>query len=447
MNPILPIEHFVPDVEARVWQDGRIYLYGSYDIAGDSRYCSREYHVFSSADLATWTDHGVSFTGSTAHTAGSAAPNTRLFAPDCVYRNGEYYLYYCGSDHSEGVAVSNNPEGPFYDARPIGGVDGDGIDPAVLVDDDGLSYYFWGQFELRGAQLADDMCTVVPETIDREILTEALHGFHEGACIRKRDGRYYLLYTDISRGRATCLSYATAESPLGPYTKGGVIIDNTGCDPETWNNHGSIQCFGDRWYLFYHRSTQGSRYSRRVCVEPIVFNSDGSIDEVVMTSQGAGPPLDPTEWTEAAESCELSGETRVSTSPPDVWCDSWRDSLTRIHDGDWAAYRYFDFDEPCTSGSADGHPLHDAMRYTSCEVSAGALGEDGVVEIRLDAPDGEIVARVSIEPTGGWQKWRDFSGAVIDSSVCTGVRALYLVFHGSGGRLFDLRRFRFHTSR
>ncbi|HEY9526163.1 MAG TPA: hypothetical protein VIR02_03715 [Anaerolineales bacterium] len=70
MNPILPIQHFVPDVEARQWKDGRIYLYGSYDISGRTSYCSWEYRVFSSDDLVHWEDHGQSFR--------SAPPNTSL---------------------------------------------------------------------------------------------------------------------------------------------------------------------------------------------------------------------------------------------------------------------------------------------------------------------------------------------------------------------------------
>ncbi len=61
MNPLLPIQHFVPDVEARQWKDGRMYLYGSYDISGRTSYCSWEYRVFSSTDLVHWQDHGESF--------------------------------------------------------------------------------------------------------------------------------------------------------------------------------------------------------------------------------------------------------------------------------------------------------------------------------------------------------------------------------------------------
>lgn len=89
--------------------------------------------------------------------------------------------------------------------------------------------------------------SIDPSTLCTNLINEAEHGFHEGASIRKRNGIYYLVYTDISRGRATCLSYTMSHSPLGPFEKKGVIIDNTGCDPQTWNNHGSIAEFNGRW--------------------------------------------------------------------------------------------------------------------------------------------------------------------------------------------------------
>jgi len=42
MNPILPVQYFVPDPEARQWEDGRMYIYGSYDLSGATFYCSNE---------------------------------------------------------------------------------------------------------------------------------------------------------------------------------------------------------------------------------------------------------------------------------------------------------------------------------------------------------------------------------------------------------------------
>ena len=114
LNPFLPFGTYIPDGEPKVFGD-RLYLYGSYD-RFDCGYCSREYHVVSAplADLTAWTDHGVSF-------STDAVPwsNADLYAPDALYHNGKYYLFFCLSDGTEGVAESASPIGPFTNARQI----------------------------------------------------------------------------------------------------------------------------------------------------------------------------------------------------------------------------------------------------------------------------------------------------------------------------------------
>ncbi len=421
MNPLLPMQYFIPDVEARQWKDGRLYLYGSYDISGDTAYCSHEYHVFSSDDLQTWVDHGVSFRSADIH----SDPTSQLYAPDCICRDGTYYLSYCASDGHEGLAISESPYGPFGDAYGVQGADGDGIDPAMLVDDDGAVYYFWGQFELRGARMKPDLSGIDPATRVRPVISEADHGFHEGASIRKHNGLYYLVYTDISRGRATSMAYATSHSPLGPYEKGGILIDNTGCDPETWNNHGSIAEFNGRWYLFYHRSSQASRFNRRVCIEPIHFNADGSIDEVEMTTQGVSGPLDATRRLDAYRACLLSGQVRTQSLPPSDTCNTWSEHLTMIQNGDWAAYKYLDF------GGGVG----------SFHARAASLAYGGMIEVHLDVPDGPLVSVCTAPYTGGWQRWATVSSPV--TTPVSAVHAVYLVFRGGAHRLFDLESFSF----
>ncbi len=111
MNPILPVEFFCPDVEARQWRDGRMYLYGSLDISGRTGWCSWEYRVFSSADLLHWEDHGVSLrtVPPEASVSWSDAP---LYAPDCVYHDGRYYLFFCDARNTRAWAESLRRPGP-----------------------------------------------------------------------------------------------------------------------------------------------------------------------------------------------------------------------------------------------------------------------------------------------------------------------------------------------
>lgn len=254
-----------------------------------------------------------------------------LFAPDAIHKDGKYFSFFCLSDGSEGVAVADKPEGPFDDAvqLPCGG-----IDPAIFIDDDGQAYYYWGQFQAKGVKLKQNMMKFEEGTIIENIVTEEEHYFHEGSSVRKRGDAYYLVYSSLARGKATTLAYATSKSPLGPYKYKRIIIDNDGCDPQSWNNHGSIEEVNGQWYVFYHRNSRNKQAMRRLCVEPIFFNEDGTIPEVKMTSQGAGRPFGIGEKIDAYRACQLSGGIYIAPS------ENESEMLTGIQDGDEAIFRY-----------------------------------------------------------------------------------------------------------
>lgn len=397
MNPILPRNHFVPDGEARVMPDGRLYLYGSYDISGKNSYCSDVLHVFSTDDMVNWTDHGVCFRSSD---VPWAEEGSELYAPDCIYRDGRYYLYFCMNGNVEGVAQSQHPWGPFQDPRPIAGADGDSIDPAVFVDDDGQAYYYWGQFRLRGARMSEDMCTLDLAGLKTGLIDEKRHGFHEGASLRKRNNLYYLVYTDITRGRATCLGYAVSRSPLGPFERRGIIVDNIGCDPGSWNNHGSITQYGGQWYVFYHRSSQNGEHNRRMCAEPIFFDEEGNIREVLPTTQGCQPPIPACSRIAAADACRLGGWGSRAYIAPDPLAFG-EEVLTGASGNGWAVYRYVHF-----SGSIAGAALE--------------LEADGPGRIEVWAGE-EKLGEIPVDDTIGERKI--FSGVV---NSISGVHPLYL---------------------
>jgi arabinoxylan arabinofuranohydrolase len=426
MNPILPRQYFIPNTEARQWQDGRMYIYGTVDISGNMRFSSHQYQVFSSDDLIHWTDHGISFDSQGINGNNGDVPwsNHRLYAPDCICKDGKYYLYFCMADNSEGVAVSDRPQGPFKNATPVQGAHMDAIDPAALVDDDGKVYFYWGQFNAKGARLNDDLASIDTTTLNTSILNEKEHGFHEGASIRKRNDIYYLVFADTSRGKASSLGYAMSEFPLGPFEKRGIIIDNNGCNPQNWNNHGSIAEFNGKWYVFYHRSNQGTMFNRRVCVEPIFFNEDGTINEVEMTTQGITGPMDPTTKIGAYRACLLSGHVHTTVIEEESIFEESDDCLTSITNGDWAAYKYFDFSKP----------------VKTFEIEAATPNVGGSVEVRLDSPEGAVMGVCVIDQTGGWKRWQTFS---CDVDITSGVHACYLVFKGDVGRVFNIRSFRF----
>lgn len=378
-NPILPLDIHIPDSEGHVMPDGKLYLYGSFDDREDV-YCSDKYYVVSTGDMENWTIHDVSLTGQDVpwynnpdapkypgidwtkptpfiqkmlddakakgadmKEAFEKEENEKpplLFAPDCIYRDGKYYLYFCMSDDSEGVAVSDKPEGPFTNLvqLPCGG-----IDPAIFIDDDGQAYYYWGQLFSHGVRLNEDMISFDVENIADDLVTEEEHFFHEGSSMRKIGDTYYYVYADMERGKPTSLGYSTSKSPLGPFTYQGIIIDNDGCDPESWNNHGSIECVNGQWYVFYHRSSRGTQQHRRLCIEPITIRPDGKIDEVKMTSQGVGEPFAPGEVIMGYQACQVKGSVYIGA---DITGDGqYIEKLVHIGDGDCAVFRYIRSEE------------------------------------------------------------------------------------------------------
>ena len=405
-NPISPMGVYIADPTARVWEDGKLYIYGSRD-ESPNYYCSKNYHVMSTADLKSWTLHPYSFRN-----------NETLYAPDAWYKDGQYYLYYDIPNGNEYVAISNSPTGPFKDGIQIEGPKQ--IDPNIFIDDDGQAYYFWGQFSAKGAKMNPDLKTLDWSTYVDGIVTEADHYFHEGSFIFKRGEYYYFTYADISQNkRPTSIGYAMSKSPLGPYEYKGVIVNNAGCDPETWNNHGSIVQFGNQWYVLYHRSTHGSRTMRKACIEPIQFNPDGTINEVEMTSQGAAGPLDAFKSVYAAQACWMNGNVKIRGMEH----NPLKEELGDIHNGDIAAWKYLDFGKG-------------ANKMSIC-VKAGLGGE---IIVRSDSKDGDIIGTINIPAN---TDWKVYETTIKETS---GIHALWMEWKGiesDKGELFRIDWFAF----
>lgn len=435
LNPIAPPGVFIADPEVRQMPDGRVYVYGSRDEPGNS-WCSNSYDVLSSSDLVDWHVEQYSFA---TKGLGKQTDYTDkvLYAPDGIYHNGKYYLYYClaADGENEGVAVASSPYGPFKEGKAIKGISG--IDPSVFIDDDGQAYLFWGQWHVRGAKLSKDMLSIEGAVHD-SLLTYKTHFFNEGSSVRKRNGIYYLVYGSHSRhGESNCatLDYATATSPLGPYTYRGVIIDNWGSDRNLVNNHGCITEINGQWYIAYHRPTHATETGtmRKACLEPITFNPDGTINEVEMTTQGVGGPISPSYRMDAARACLLSGHVAVAVRRPDN--DVPVEYLSSIRDGDHAYWKYYDF----TGTNVD--------RFI-CKT--WDKNKKAKIEIRLDSPEGELLGVCDLEAMNG-----EVAYSIHETNIksVTGKHALVLVFKAAepaGNEeedLMNLEWFTFSTTR
>lgn len=298
-NPIIN-DAYSADPSARVFGD-TLYVYPSHDKDDAAGFNMEDYHVYSTVDMHKFTDRGVVFNP----IRQTAWADTCAWAPDCIERNGKYYLYYPTDKRHIGVAVSDHPTGPFHDplGHPLLSIDTPGIecnrdfiDPAVFIDDDGQAYLFAGQNTLCCVKLNSDMISYSRKGGVRDAkgrhtgvyIIQGVDDFFEAAWIHKYKGRYYLSYSDSPfSGHKPRIVYATSKNPLGPYKRQGVILDpvNSG------TNHHSITEYKGQWYLFYH-TADISRYNapgvhcgvrRSVCVDSLFYNVDGTIRKVKPT--------------------------------------------------------------------------------------------------------------------------------------------------------------------
>ena len=419
-NPIVPAGMYIADPEAHVWKDGKLYIYGSRD-ESDEFWCSYSHHVLSTSDLKNWTITENAF-ASKGEFDQVGYHDKLLFAPDAAYKNGTYYLYYCspGKEFTEGVATSNFPNGPFTNGSQIKGPNQ--IDPAVLIDTDGQGYYYWGQGKPKVAKLKPNLIEIDETTIVDPLDAKGNSAFHEGSSIRKIGDLYYFVFADDSReNRPTCLGYAIGKSPMGPFEYKGIIIDNFGCDPSSWNNHGSIEKFNNQWYVFYHRSTNNSQKFRKACIEPIFINEDGTINEVEMTSQGAGEPLKATETIEAERACFLTGNVRISSLPSK---DITSEGLTAIKNNDTAIFKYLSFEG----------------NETQFEIKT-VTNSTGSIVLRLDNAYGKIIGICNLEASTLNTAYKITSCNV--NNIPNGKHALHLTFKVVEGKTLSFDSFQF----
>lgn len=388
-NPYLPSWEYIPDGEPRVFGD-RIYVYGSHDRKDSIDFCDYKLKVWSAplSEPTKWVCHGDIFRTRDGADSPSDVDWTDdlLFAPDVVERGGKYYLYAYIVNSKGCVAVADRPEGPFkllskyvYDI-PNHYDNGTFIDPGVLVDDDGRVYVYCGYQGSYMCELKDNMYEAVPGSYKLDIITTAEpHRFFEACSPRKINGTYYLIY---SPQRGSCLDYATSDSPTGPFTYRGTIIDN-GIDFPGGNDHGSVCCINGQWYIFYHRMTNGSIMSRRGCVERIEILPDGTIPQVEMTSLGFEESLNPFQVTPAETACVLKGgcfitETNVFERP-----------VTNITDGCVMGWKYFDFGDDFSSKT-----MQIRLKVRGC-------GSKGKIRVLLDGENGEELGTVDFGEDGG----------------------------------------------
>lgn len=304
-NPIVT-HKYTADPSARVF-NGKVYVYTSHDRDDATYFDMVDWACFSSDDMINWKDEGTIFSLDDISWA-----DTMAWAPDCIERNGKYYFYYPVARAQIGVAVSNSPTGPFKDPigkplvcnteEPFAGKEP--IDPAILIDDDGQAYMYFGCREARVTKLKKNMIERKGKLKELEIYDnegnkllwkakkkgepnlQKFHGgdgaYGEGPWILKKDGIYFLLYANGWSQDGTMV-YATAKKPMGPFTYQGKVMNSV----SSGTSHGSIVEYKGEWYVFYHtKDLSGNNFKRSICVDRLTWDSHGKIIPVTPTREG-----------------------------------------------------------------------------------------------------------------------------------------------------------------
>lgn len=284
-NPI--IRHkFTADPTVIAYND-TVYLYTGHDEAPPNTYgyVMNEWLCFSSKDMVYWTEHPVPLKAKDFTWAKGGA-----YASKVIERNGKFY-WYVAVTHATipgkaiGVAVADSPAGPFSDARNSALItkdkrilpNSDNYDPTVVIDEDGQAYIFWGKNICYYAKLKENMIE-----LKGEISMVALPQFMEGAHIHKRDGWYYLSY---GYGFPEKVAYAMSRNIYGPWEFKGILNEIAGnCE----TNRPAILDFKEKSYFFYHNGglKDGGSHRRSVCIDNLYYHSDGTMQRVIMTSEG-----------------------------------------------------------------------------------------------------------------------------------------------------------------
>ena len=454
LNPYLPSWEYIPDGEPYVFND-RVYVYGSHDRFNGHAYCLNDYVCWSAPidDLTDWTYEGVIYK-KTDDPLNEAA-NMCLYAPDVtVGPDGRYYLYYVLDKVSiVSVAVCDTPAGKYefygYVHYPDGvrlgekGGDEPQFDPGVLTEGDKTYLYTGfcakGDKSRSGAMatvLGPDMLTIIEEPVfiaPSEPYSAGSsfegHEFFEAPSIRKQGDTYYFVYSSIVMHE---LCYATSKHPTKDFVYRGVIVSNNDLHIDSYkpgekpmyyggNNHGSIIDINNQWYIFYHRHTNGSNFSRQGCMEQIELLADGTIPQAEMTSCGpnGGPLIGRGEYP-AYLACNLFCQEEAMYTG-DLWMDSQFPKITQDgRDGDEEAGYIANMTDSATAG----------FKYFDCQgirkINIKVRGYcNGAFEVKTSW-NGGALGTIPVHFTNVWTEYSS------DIEIPDGVQALYFTYRGKG---------------
>lgn len=284
-NPIM--DGYFADPSILLFED-TYYIYATIDPWG-----GEELAVFETTDFKQFERKHINWPTKKACTS-STSKSAMVWAPSVVQApNGQFYMYVSvGSEVWVGTA--NHPLGPWRNAKEDGSpLIADNyipnyhmIDAECFIDDDKQAYLYWGS----GWNWVNGKCFVVPLAENMvDFMDEAKDvtpaNYFEGPVIMKKDGIYYLMYSNGKAIDATYnVRYATSQSPLGPFVEGeNSPILKTSADSTTYGpGHHCVFSAKGQDYVLYHRiyPQKESYVLRQLCLDSLNFDGKGSINVI-----------------------------------------------------------------------------------------------------------------------------------------------------------------------
>ncbi len=298
-NPLLEGYYADPEILYSN-KTGKYYLYPTSD--GFTGWSGDYFKSFSSTNLTDWADEGIILNLPT----DVSWANTNAWAPTIIEKmvEGKYnYFYYFTAAQKIGVAVADDPAGPFTDSgqplisNPPTGVWGQQIDPDVFYDQaSDKTYLFWGNGYLARAELNKDMVSLNNSTI--KVITPN-STFREGVEVFKRNDTYYFMWSENdTRSPDYRVRYGYSNSITGTISvpKNNIVISRNDSLAIYGTGHNCVVYVPDsnKWYIIYHRFTRpkgikmgdAAGYNREVCIDELTFNNDGTINQVKPSLSG-----------------------------------------------------------------------------------------------------------------------------------------------------------------
>ena len=427
-NPIIQTK-FTADPAPMVYGN-TVFLYTSHDEDDAVGFKMFNWMCYSTTDMVNWTDHGIIGGVREPYKTFKWADGDNAWAAQCIERHGKFYLY-CPfpfkGQMAIGVAVADNPLGPFVDplGKPL--VVGS-YDPTVFIDDDGQAYLYWGgNGPCFHVKLNEDM---ISTSGGIEVASIDFTGsppeasYTEGPWFWKKNQHYYLAWA--SRCCPEGIGYGMSDSPTGPWKCKGTIMDpnpmSSGNHPGIIDYKGSSYVFGFN-YAVNFAQVPDHRERRSICVGKMTYNTDGSIAKVPWWSKEGAPQIsafNPYVQTEAATIC---WETGIKTQnrgngKPGVY-------VSANTNGAYIKLKGVDFGR---KGAGK------FLASVACATKGGAI------ELRLDGETGPLIGTLNVKPTGALDKWETQSCTV---SGAKGVHDLYLKFTGGDGPSLNFDRWKF----